>query len=368
MSGAAYLLIGAGVGALAGWLAGRSYGARAGRSTRRAYGDPSEHTTVSAIRAADAAADLPPGAKLDVMATVLANRASDRIGLPAIVMMRDVPGGPITVVAVSDNYDDRLVGFSVEPDSWAGRSVTEGVPVVAPADEPVVGVGVGDRRRQPRGGVAVPIRTAGVVDGAVVVLGDLPYAPADVVNRLEALVVRFVPVLGPAHAVAIAERKANTDELTGLANRRSLNSAMATGDTSHSALVMLDLDHFKQVNDAHGHPAGDAALRHLAKLLRTALRGGDVAARIGGEEFAVWLPGADLALGLEVAERLRVLVAERPFRFGGAEHSLSISCGVSACPIPIPQPDNLMATADAALYRAKREGRNRVVATGGKGG
>ena len=143
---------------------------------------------------------------------------------------------------------------------------------------------------------------------------------------------------------------------------------MATGDTSHSALVMLDLDHFKRVNDTLGHPAGDAALRHLAKLLRTALRGGDVAARIGGEEFAVWLPGADLALGLEVAERLRALVAERPFRFGGAEHPLSISCGVSACPVPIPQPDNLMATADAALYQAKREGRNRVVASGQKSG
>jgi diguanylate cyclase (GGDEF)-like protein len=93
-----------------------------------------------------------------------------------------------------------------------------------------------------------------------------------------------------------------------------------------------------------------------------------VAARIGGEEFAVWLPGAGLALGMEVAERLRTLVSEHPFRFGGAEHPLSISCGVSACPLPIPQPDNLMPTADAALYRAKREGRNRVVATAGKAG
>lgn len=367
MSGAAYLLVGAGFGAVAGWLAAGWYGARANRGSARADGDSVDPVASPTLRAADAAADLPPGAKLDVMATVLANRASDRVGLPAIVVMRDVPGGPITVVAVSDNYDARLVGRSVEPDSWAGRAVTEGVPAVAPADEPVVGAGVGDRRRQPRGGLAVPIRTGTVVDGAVVVLGDLPYASADVVNRLEALVVRFVPVLGPAHAVSIAERKANTDELTGLANRRSLSSAMAAGDASHSALVMLDLDYFKRVNDTLGHPAGDTALKHLAKLLRTALRGGDVAARIGGEEFAIWLPGADLALGMEVAERLRTLVAERPFRFGGAEHALSISCGVSACPLPIPHPDNLMVTADAALYRAKREGRNRVVATGGRG-
>ncbi|MGA2383552.1 MAG: GGDEF domain-containing protein [Gemmatimonadales bacterium] len=368
MSGAAYLVIGAGFGAAAGWLAARLYGARACRFARRGHRDSFDRITASAVRAADAAADLPPGAKLDVMANLLANRAAERIGLPAIVVMRDLPGGPITVVAVSDNYDARLVGLPVEPDSWAGRAVTDGVPVVAPEDEPVVGAGVGDRRRQPRGGVAVPIRTPVVVDGAVVVLGDLPYEPVDVVSRLEALIVRFAPVLGPAHAVAIAERKANTDELTGLANRRSLNTAMATGDASHSALVMLDLDHFKSVNDTLGHPAGDAALKHLAKLLRTALRGGDVAARIGGEEFAVWLPGADLALGVEVAGRLRALVAERPFRIGGVEFPLTISCGVSASPLPIPQPDNLMATADAALYRAKREGRNRVVATGGRGG
>jgi diguanylate cyclase (GGDEF)-like protein len=172
----------------------------------------------------------------------------------------------------------------------------------------------------------------------------------------------------PAHAVAIAERKADTDELTGLANRRALAREMAAGGVGRSALVMLDLDHFKRVNDTLGHPAGDAALKHLAKLLGTALRAGDVAARIGGEEFAVWLPGADMALGMEVAERLRAVVAEKTFRIGGVEYPLTISCGVSACPLPIPHPDNLMATADAALYRAKREGRNRVVATSGKSG
>ena len=209
--------------------------------------------------------------------------------------------------------------------------------MVAPDDEAVGRIGASDRRRPVRGGVAVPIRSSTRVEGAVLVLGQPALEAAEVITRLEALVIRVTPLLGPAHDVAIAEHRANTDELTGLANRRSLNSAMATGDTSHSALVMLDLDHFKHVNDTLGHPAGDAALKHLAKLLRSALRGGDVAARIGGEEFAVWLPGADLALAVEVAERLRALVAERPFRIGGAEYPLTISCGVSACPVPIPQ-------------------------------
>ncbi len=369
MSGAALLLIGVGLGAVAGWLGARAWGARGLRSgAPRAPRDSSDRITASAIRAADAAADLPPGAKLDVMCRLLANRASERIGLPAMVLLRDVDGGPITVQAVSEGYDTRLVGMAVEPDSWAGRAVTDGLPVVAPEDEPVVGTGAGDRRRQPRGGVAVTVAHSGRIDGAVLVLGAPQVEAGEVVTRLEALALRFAPVLGPAHAVAIAERKANTDELTGLANRRALNAAMGTGDASRTALVMLDLDHFKHVNDTLGHPAGDAALKHLAKLLRTALRAGDVAARIGGEEFAVWLPGADLALAQEVAERLRALVAERPFRWAGAEHALSISCGVSASPVPIPQADNLMATADAALYRAKREGRNRVVVTGGVAG
>ncbi|HVO35202.1 MAG TPA: GGDEF domain-containing protein [Gemmatimonadales bacterium] len=368
MSGAVFLIIGAGLGAAAGWLAGRAYGARAGRGGLRAYRDSSDRITASAIRAVDAAADLPPGAKLDVMCRVLANRAAERTGLPSMVILRDVEGGPITVTVVSDGYDARLIGLPVEPDSWAGRAVTDGIPVVAPEHEPVVWVGVGDRRRPIKGGVAVPIRSSSRIEGAVLVLGRPLLEPSEVITRLEALVIRVAPLLGPAHDVAIAERKANTDELTGLANRRFLSAAMSLGDPSRSALVMLDLDHFKVVNDTLGHPAGDTALKHLAKLLKTALRGGDVAARIGGEEFAVWLPGADLALAMEVAERLRALVAERAFRIGGTEYPITISCGVSACPVPIPEPANLMATADAALYRAKREGRNRVVATTGKDG
>ena len=197
-------------------------------------------------------------------------------------------------------------------------------------------------------------------------LGESPLTAGEVIARLEQLARRFAPTLGPAHAVAVAEHRAETDALTGLANRRALRRAMATTDAVRSALVLLDLDFFKRINDTLGHAAGDAALKHVASLLKTALRGADVAARIGGEEFAVWLPGADLALGMEVAERLRVLVAERPFRFGGGKHPVNVSCGVSAYPSLVAHPDNLLATADSALYQAKRQGRNRVVASGGR--
>lgn len=166
----------------------------------------------------------------------------------------------------------------------------------------------------------------------------------------------------------MAERKAVTDELTGLPNRRALNAAVARIGSERAALVVLDVDHFKRINDTLGHPAGDAALQHVARLLREAVRGRDVPARVGGEEFAVWLPSADLKLGREVAERLRQQVEASPFRHNGHQRVLTISCGVSAYPVPIGHPDNLMATADAALYRAKREGRNRVVASTGEGG
>ena len=365
MTAAALCLSGLLVGAVGGWLAGRHARPRFRAAPEGGDGRGEREFTV---RAADAAADLPPGAQLDTLSHLLADRAAEQVSLPCMVVLRDVAGGPINIVAVSAGYDSRLAGMFVAPDSWAGRAVTDGLPVVAPEDEPVLPVDSGDRRRPVRGGVAVPIVSPTRVEGAVLALGESGMPPREAIAKLEQLARRFAPVLGPAHAVFVAERRADTDELTQLANRRGLRRAMEGPEARRSALVMIDLDYFKRVNDTLGHPAGDAALRHLALLIRSALRTGDVAARVGGEEFAVWLPGADLALGMDVAERLRVLVAERPFRFGGAEHALSVSCGVSACPRPVAQPDNLFATADSALYQAKRQGRNRVVASGGKAG
>ncbi len=365
MTGAPLWLFGVAMGAAAGWVAGLAFGSR--RRPAPA-GSPEAERPAGYVRAADAATGLPPDAKLDHLARVLADRSAEQVALPCVVVLRDLDGGPMNIIAVSEGCDPRLIGFFVEPDSPAGRAITDGTPTVALADEPAVQSGLRDRRRPLRGGVAVPLHFGSRVDGAVLALGEPAIAPNAVVAELEKLARRFAPVLGPAHAVAIAEHKANTDELTGLANRRFLKKEMATGDASRSALVMIDLDYFKRINDTLGHGAGDLALKHVADLLKAALRTGDIAARMGGEEFAVWLPGADLAKGLEIAERLRALIAGKPFRFAGGDHKLTISCGVSASPIPIPSPENLMATADNALYRAKHEGRDRVVATAGKGG
>ena len=120
------------------------------------------------------------------------------------------------------------------------------------------------------------------------------------------------------------------------------------------------VDDFKKLNDSLGHPAGDAALKHVAYLLEAAVRDGDLVARIGGEEFAVWLPRTPLAPGLEVAERIRESIAGSTWMWRSSPYIVTTSCGVAAYPEPIGDLTNLRAAADAALYRAKQAGRNRV--------
>jgi diguanylate cyclase (GGDEF)-like protein len=177
---------------------------------------------------------------------------------------------------------------------------------------------------------------------------------------IERLLFAAAPRVAHLLAVEAREVRARTDELTGLPNRRGLERAMAVLEGDRAAMLIADLDHFKLVNDRFGHVAGDAALRHLAGLLRRALRSQDVAVRIGGEEFALWLPDADLAVAAEVAERVRTMIADTPLRWNGQEIRLTCSLGVAAMPDSTSAVANLYGAADAALYRAKERGRNRV--------
>jgi diguanylate cyclase len=165
-----------------------------------------------------------------------------------------------------------------------------------------------------------------------------------------------------AEYAAVAER----DALTSLGNRRHLERratellpALAAAGEPLS-LALLDIDHFKRVNDRHGHAAGDQVLVHLAQLLRENTRGGDVLARHGGEEFVVLLPGMPLPRAAEVCERLRQRVAAHGWPLG--ERGITISIGLAASP-PLAL-EALLARADEALYRAKRAGRNSVVVAG----
>ena len=165
---------------------------------------------------------------------------------------------------------------------------------------------------------------------------------------------------------------ARTDALTGLANRRSFDERLgievARGDRYRRpcALLALDVDHFKRVNDTHGHQAGDAVLKSLAALLRERARAGiDVAARVGGEEFAVLLPetGRDGALG--IADRIREDVERSAVRIAdGSTIGVTVSIGVCCYPDHAGSAEALMRNADQALYAAKRLGRNRTAVFG----
>jgi diguanylate cyclase (GGDEF)-like protein len=162
--------------------------------------------------------------------------------------------------------------------------------------------------------------------------------------------------------------QAQHDPLTGLLNRRAMQTLLEREWQRHQrlgepfALVSVDIDHFKRINDRHGHGAGDAVLREVALLLRDAARGIDLVARMGGEEFLLLLPGTDTRSGQAAAQRLRqALVTREMLLTPGVTKVVTASFGVAA-PLPgDPQVDVLLQRADAALYHAKRSGRNRVV-------
>jgi len=156
-----------------------------------------------------------------------------------------------------------------------------------------------------------------------------------------------------------------TDPLTGLPNRRAMMEELH-GEMARSgreggtlAVLMVDVDHFKLVNDTHGHEVGDRVLQILAQALKEALRAYDVCARWGGEEFLVLLPGTDRAGALEVGEKLRKAVAAHSVPAGEARVTVGLSVGVAVLE-PQESMDSLLRRADAAMYEAKRHGRDRV--------
>lgn len=157
------------------------------------------------------------------------------------------------------------------------------------------------------------------------------------------------------------------DSLTGLFNRRYLEEtlqreiAQAFRSGRPLGIVMIDVDQFKEVNDAHGHSAGDAALQALGALLAANTRGGDVACRYGGEEFVLALPGATLEVARERAEQLRLAVEALRVEHAGAILSMTISAGIACYPVHGARADQVLDSADQALYQAKNGGRNRCV-------
>lgn len=216
--------------------------------------------------------------------------------------------------------------------------------------------------------LAVALRSSNEVLGAIVLTGRR--------GAFDSTGQRILTILanqaaGPLRVGQLMQHERDTamrDGLTGLYNRRAfdehLKHAIAREGRQEGgrfALLLLDIDHFKKLNDTFGHPAGDAALRHTATLMHGHLRTADQDARFGGEEFAVIVAGADEAGALHLAERVRHGIEKGQVIFDGARLAVTVSVGVAVWPRDGRSGPELVAAADRALYAAKQAGRNRVI-------
>ena len=279
-----------------------------------------------------------------------------------------------------------LLADGLDPDALAGVLFLDGVqtalPVPPHSDEPWLGrfqAALHERLfDEPPASLAL-LRLE--VEGRL--LGVLALGSADPRRFEPGMATDFLAHLGAVAGFALDSasdrarlaRAGHTDFLTGWHNKRYLYSrlaeelARAQRSGQPLALMMIDLDHFKQVNDACGHPAGDKALREVAARIAARIRSGDVAARFGGDEFALMLPGAGPQEAWAAARRLLQAVGGSPIELGpglARTMTLSIGIGIHEPPVggnaaaPVPAIEDLIARADAALYRSKQAGRNQA--------
>lgn len=209
----------------------------------------------------------------------------------------------------------------------------------------------------------LPLLVSGEVIGSVLVEHPEPLADDDS-RRVSDSIAQAAPALANLRNLALAERRAMTDSLTGLPNRRAMQDTLrrmfAQADRTGSALaaVMLDLDHFQRINDTLGHDVGDDALAAVDQTLRSSIRTGDFAARNGGEEFVLLLPDTGRDGATVLAQKLRLAIAAMVIP--GVQLQVTASLGVAAFPDDADDVETLLRLADHALYRAKERGRDRV--------
>ena len=298
------------------------------------------------------------GESVDSVAMRLAHQLERQLGVEVCVAVS--ARNAVRVTGVSLRSDRRLLGaLVVQGSPLENVALGKAEPLLSVANP--LGAAVPDRRRggDPAYLCAVP-GEAGPV-GAVALWTPEGLEP---VGEAFADLRRSIEAAGPRLQAAL-ERKALEeaalhDPLTGLLNRTGLDLRMGMVTTLGGVLIYIDLDHFKPLNDELGHPAGDSALVHIARLLSQAVRGQDAVGRIGGEEFAIWLPNVKLERGRQVAERIRQALTFAGWQWQGTRRPLTASFGVAAWPETSTTREGLPAQADAALYEAKRNGRDRV--------
>ena len=182
-------------------------------------------------------------------------------------------------------------------------------------------------------------------------------------EEIDLLALRAKQLIGIRHSIDRLRSEADLDHLTGLANRRRFRSALAREVErfrrygTPCALLLLDIDYMKSINDEHGHPFGDLVIRHIAQKLTQVSRDTDAAARLGGEEFALLLAGVDAEKAEKAAQRLLTILSDEVIE---GKHRVTVSIGLAACPAHANSERALYTASDAALYMAKNGGRNRV--------
>ena len=320
--------------------------------------------------------------------TVVIRLRPDEAGLEA-TLVGARPGAPssTTRLPLSDLDPDwsggrELVGIPIEVFAGSraghtgrtGRAVF-GLPPEVPANPTPLGMDPVTARLGARATsvfglsntLVAPLWTEAGVIGAIVLSRRTRDAwPAAARRILHGAAVEASAALGRVESHRAAETQASTDVLTGLPNRRYFEEFCALLAHRRRAddavgVLMIDIDHFKLVNDQHGHETGDGVLRAVAGAIAGAVREGDVPARFGGEEFAVLLRNPSERVAFEVGERVRAAVAALDLRASGVD-SISVSVGVAVAEDHEVTMAELLAEADRALYRAKRAGRDRVVA------
>lgn len=207
-----------------------------------------------------------------------------------------------------------------------------------------------------------PLLVSGEVIGSVLVTRDVPLIEEESM-RIGDSVAQAAPVLANLRNLAIAELRAATDQLTGLPNTRAVQDALrrlvaqAARMILPLSAVLFDLDHFKRINDQHGHPKGDEVLASVGATLQATMRESDFVGRYGGEEFIMILPATGREAAVQVAERVREAIAN--IEVLDEEH-VTASFGVAVFPDDASDAVHLVRNADRALYRAKANGRDRV--------
>jgi len=315
---------------------------------------------------------------------ILARRVARALGISRCSIIMALPGDAHgTVVAAFEN--PMLRNLRVELTRYpeivkaleTGRMVIVGDVESDPLFEEVRAAWLRDGVAVPtRSVVALPFRMRGEQTGVLYLrsmAGEKLLTREDA-EFADSVISAAVAALEKAHAFASVqsdrerlEQLASTDALTGCLNRRALTEALereldrARRYSLVLTILMVDIDHFKRINDTMGHLVGDTVLRQLGDLLRREVRSVDSAARYGGEEFVIVLPETGTHGALVFAERLRQRIEQQPFGEGGTALSITVSVGVASFPDQkITSPESFLALVDTALYRAKADGRNLV--------